>query len=345
MAPKVFLTGVTGYIGGDFLHLLSKKHPDWEATALVRNPDKGAKVAAEYPKVKLVYGDLASGDMIAEEASKADIVYHFANCDDEPSAKAIVQGMAKHGSTSFLIHTSGTGILTFETTRKESFGDETTKVFNDWDGVQELTSLPDDAIHRNVDKIVLAAASDQLKTAIVCPPCIYGAGRGPDNTRSIQAYKAVEGMMKNKRGFVIGKGKNVWHEVHVQDLSELYMLLGEAAANGGSPATWNEQGYYLAENGPFVWGSILSALAMDAYKKGFLPELAADGVSTEEAQTFMPGCEYYVGTTSRGESLRGKKLLGWKPNQRSLMNEVPFIVDDEAKRLGLVTGHAAKVET
>ena len=344
MAPKVFLTGVTGYIGGDFLYLLSQKHPDWEATALVRNPDKGAKVAVEYPKVKLVYGDLASADLIEEEASKADIVYHFANCDDEPSAKAIVQGMAKHRSTSYLIHTSGTGILTFETARKQSFGDETTKVFNDWDGVQDLTSLPDDAIHRNVDRIVLAAGSDQLKTAIVCPPCIYGPGRGPDNTRSVQAYKATEAMMKNKRGFVIGKGKNVWHEIHVQDLSELYMLLGESAAKGGSPATWNDQGYYLAENGAFVWGDVLSAIATDAHRKGFLPEPSATGVSTEEAQSFMPRCEYYVGTTSRGESLRGKKLLGWKPHQRSLMEEVPYIVDDEAKRLGLVTGHAAKVE-
>ncbi|KAL8867552.1 MAG: hypothetical protein Q9174_005590, partial [Haloplaca sp. 1 TL-2023] len=66
MAPKLFLTGVTGYIGGDFLYLVSEKHPDWELTALVRNSDKGAKVTVAFPKVKLVYGDLSSTDLIEE---------------------------------------------------------------------------------------------------------------------------------------------------------------------------------------------------------------------------------------------------------------------------------------
>lgn len=42
---------------------------------MVRNSDKGAKVASQYPKVKLVYGDLDAVDVIEEEAKKADIVY------------------------------------------------------------------------------------------------------------------------------------------------------------------------------------------------------------------------------------------------------------------------------
>lgn len=52
-----------------------KAHPDWEITASVRNSDKGAQIAAIFPKIKLVYGDLDSTAMIEEEASKADIVY------------------------------------------------------------------------------------------------------------------------------------------------------------------------------------------------------------------------------------------------------------------------------
>lgn len=68
-------TGATGYIGGDALFALVEAHPDWEYTCLVRNPDKGAKVAAIYPKVRLVYGTLDSTDLLEEEAGKADIVY------------------------------------------------------------------------------------------------------------------------------------------------------------------------------------------------------------------------------------------------------------------------------
>lgn len=51
------------------------------------------------------------------------------------------------------------------------------KQYNDLEGVGELTSLPDRAFHRNVDKLVLGVAEehgDKVKTAIVCPPTIYG---------------------------------------------------------------------------------------------------------------------------------------------------------------------------
>jgi hypothetical protein len=51
------------------------------------------------------------------------------------------------------------------------------KQYDDLDGVEELTHLPDEAFHRDVDKIVLEAGTkhgDRVKTVIVCPPTIYG---------------------------------------------------------------------------------------------------------------------------------------------------------------------------
>jgi N-acetyl-gamma-glutamylphosphate reductase len=71
---KIFVTGVTGYIGGDALYEITQAHPDYEITALVRNSDKGAKVAKVNPSIRLVYGDLDSSDLITAEAQKADIV-------------------------------------------------------------------------------------------------------------------------------------------------------------------------------------------------------------------------------------------------------------------------------
>lgn len=64
---------------------------------MARNSSKGATIAANYPSVRLVYGDLDSVDLIEDEAKKADIVYHFADCDHEGSAKAISRGLAKAG--------------------------------------------------------------------------------------------------------------------------------------------------------------------------------------------------------------------------------------------------------
>ena len=101
----------------------------------------------------MVYGDLDAVDLIEEEAADADIVYHFANCDHEASANAIARGMARRqrDGPGYWIHTSGTLILGWETMELAEYGNRLDKVFNDWDGVKELTSQPDQAAHRNVN--------------------------------------------------------------------------------------------------------------------------------------------------------------------------------------------------
>jgi nucleoside-diphosphate-sugar epimerase len=121
--------------------------------------------------------------------------------------------------------------------------------------VAEVTSLPDNAPHRDVDKIVLeaSAASSNVKTAIVCPPTIYGQGRGPGNQRSIQLPEMVRGILQRKEGFYIGAGLNRWTSIHVSDLSKLYTRLFEdSLKEGGGSATWGAKGYYFAENGVYV---------------------------------------------------------------------------------------------
>lgn len=67
-------TGTTGYIGGDALYAIIQAHPDYEVACLVRNSDKGAQIASQYPNVKLVYGSLDDVELLEGEARKADIV-------------------------------------------------------------------------------------------------------------------------------------------------------------------------------------------------------------------------------------------------------------------------------
>lgn len=71
---KIFLTGATGYIGGDALFLLSQQHPDAEFSLLVRSEDKAKKVQAQYPNARIVLGGLDDSKAIRQEAAWADIV-------------------------------------------------------------------------------------------------------------------------------------------------------------------------------------------------------------------------------------------------------------------------------
>ena len=70
--------------------------------------------------------------------------------------------------------------MTFHDTDRNVFGEGSDKVYDDWDGVDELLNLPEHAFHRNVDRVVLETAKakgDVVKTALVCPPTIYGMFR------------------------------------------------------------------------------------------------------------------------------------------------------------------------
>ncbi|KAI9044300.1 putative nucleoside-diphosphate-sugar epimerase [Aspergillus affinis] len=341
MAPlKVFVTGATGYIGGDVFFNFAQAHPDWEYAVLTRSKEKGAQVSSKYPKARIVIGGLDSSDLIAEETKNADIVLHCADCDHIASAEAIAKGATQHTPERplWIIHTSGTGILTVEDFRTNTWGLYRAKEHDDWDGVDELLNLPEDSLHRNVDKIINDAGKnnpDSVKVAIVCPPTIYGPGRGPGNQKSVQAYWLAAAVLKRKKGLLVGKGENIWHQIHVQDLSDLYRLLGDAAAAGGGKATWNDKGYYLAENGPFVWGDIQREVARVAYEKKLIPSPEVEALPDAEVTALNQFGLYAWGSSSRGHSLRARKLLGWSPSRPSLKELIPEIVDIEAKDLGL----------
>ncbi|RDL32409.1 NAD(P)-binding protein [Venustampulla echinocandica] len=350
MAPKIFITGVTGYIGGDALYALEKAHPEYEYSALVRDSEKGAPVAAAYPKIRLVYGTLDDSSVLEEESARADIVLHTADSSDHVgAATAIAKGLAA-GHTKekpgFWIHTSGTGILTWKDTETGTFGESPSQPpYDDLENVSALTSLPDHAFHRDIDKIVLAASSDATKTAIVSPPTIYGPGRGPVNQRSRQVYNLVKIALQRGQAPQLGTGLSQWDNVHLHDLSALFVLLVEAAVKNDpsmDAKLWGREGYFLAENGHHVWGEISKAVAEDAFKKGYIKERECIVMTPEDAKVTAGFEALSWGLNSRGFARRARKYLGWKPEGRSLRDEIPFIVDSEARTLGLNPGFAEK---
>lgn len=74
------MTGISGYIGSQVLHDISKKHPEYQLRGLVRTEEQRKKIATKYPSVKTVIGDLDSVDVLKIEAAQADVVlriHHF----------------------------------------------------------------------------------------------------------------------------------------------------------------------------------------------------------------------------------------------------------------------------
>jgi nucleoside-diphosphate-sugar epimerase len=215
--------------------------------------------------MRIVIGSLDDIATLEDESAKADIVLNFADSDHPPSSEAIMRGANRHTSTKpiFVIHTSGTGILTWKTVETNTYGELEDKVYNDWDGICEVTSLPDFAAHRAVDKVFLDGATDEpaVKVAVVCPPSIYGVARGPGNKRSKQLYDLSAIILSSGKGIRVGKWQNRQTHVHVYDLSDLYVRLIEQAAAGGGTATWGKGGYYFSSRGEQV---SLNSIALGA---------------------------------------------------------------------------------
>ncbi|KAF8544786.1 nucleoside-diphosphate-sugar epimerase [Trichophaea hybrida] len=337
MAPKIFATGATGYIGGTVLDTIISAHPDYSITVLVRSDEKAAPLKSAYPSIQTVIGDLDSSDVITSAVKDADIVLHFADCDHVSSATTIVSTLAASQSPKYLIHTSGSAILS-DISKPELFGTEITPdlEYNDVTTLSTITSFPvENHPHRNVDTIVLGAGGkNNTNVAIVCPSCIYGQGTGKGNTKSMQVPWLVEQILKHGKAFTVNGGKNRWNNVHVQDLAKLYLMLTEAAVNGGKGADWNKEGYYFCENGEFVWGDLSREIAKRAKAKGYLKTDEVDDLSNEEVTKLHPFGHVLWGSNSKGKAERARKL-GWTPKEASLWDTLDETIEQEAKALGL----------
>ena len=78
-----------------------------------------------------------------------------------------------------------------------------------------------------------------MRTIVIAPTLIYGRCSGV-NPNSIQVPWLVDLAKKHKCARHIGPGENVWSNVHIDDLVDLYVLALEKAPTGS---------FYYAENG------------------------------------------------------------------------------------------------
>ncbi|KNG51006.1 nucleoside-diphosphate-sugar epimerase [Stemphylium lycopersici] len=184
MAPRIFLTGGTGYIGGSVLHTIATAHPEYNITVLLRRMPENFQ--STYPNIAIIKGDYSSTDLIASAAEQADIVVHNGDSDHEPSLNAIINGLLRRSTPGYLLHLSGTGIVS-DWADATYLGKLNPKIWSDISSLPEIRQLPLTALHRNTEAILhdtVAKHGGRINIAIMCPPDIYGKGKGLAKTHS-----------------------------------------------------------------------------------------------------------------------------------------------------------------
>ncbi|VUC25204.1 unnamed protein product [Clonostachys rosea] len=360
----IFLTGASGYIGGDLLDQLAKFHPELALRVLVRDVSQVDIIRQLYHDATIVQGSLDDTEIITKEALNADIVLNFAAYNHLGSARAIHRALVERqtqGKPAYWIQVSGASALAAAELEDPSRipGSASDTIWDDYEEIDALRShIEKHPERRVVDNYVLSVARDtpQVKTAIVYPPLVYGSGNGPINQRSIQLPGLAKLTLERGRGVQVGSGLNRWGATHIGDISQLVVRLVEKAlARVDDGRLWGSNGLYLAGVTELVshpprtyaelhadWCQTFQELsqrvATAASALGLARNSTVDGITAEEADNLLPWGGTLFGTNARGAGRRARELLGWKPAKGNIEEEIIYTVELEARQLGLTQG-------
>ncbi|MYM84756.1 NAD-dependent epimerase/dehydratase family protein [Duganella sp. FT50W] len=282
---KVFVTGAAGFIGGSIAAGLVKA--GHEVVGLVRQPEQ----LEEVKKIGVtgILGALDDRALLSAQARAANAVINAASSDNRAAVEALIEGLA--GSGKVLLHTSGSSIV-----GDASGGAGTDQIYHE-DQLPEPTA--DKAARVAIDNLVLDAANHGVRSAVLCNTLIYGHGALPRD--SVQLPRLLK--QARKSGIVrhVGPGRNIWSNVHIDDVVDLYLLALDKTDAGA---------FYFVESGEASFrdmsGAIATALGLGEPQDWPL-EQAKEAWGDEMAS-------YGLGSNSRVRGARARKL-GWQPHR------------------------------
>ncbi|WP_193170721.1 NAD-dependent epimerase/dehydratase family protein [Nisaea nitritireducens] len=292
---NIFLTGASGYIGGSVAaRYVEHGH---SVRGLVRTEEKADLVRAK--GIEPVIGSLDDSALLKREAMAADAVINAASADHRPAAEALLDALS--GSGKIFIHTSGSSIV-----GRRDEGRYGEAVFEENTPIEPS---PARAARVALNRDILASAENGVRAVIIAPSLIYGEGLGT-NPDSMQVPWLIDLARQSGAARHIGPGTNVWSNVHIRDLADLYLLALKDAPAGS---------FFYAENGENAMCDVCAAIGkMLGYGDGTMEMTLA-----EAAGHWGEGpANDTMGSNSRVRAVRARAELGWAPNGPSLIDEI-----------------------
>jgi nucleoside-diphosphate-sugar epimerase len=291
---KVLVTGATGYIGGSVsAKLMAAGH---DVVGLTRSDDGAAKLKAL--GIEPLVGSLISLDLLAEAARDVDAVINAANSDDPFAAEAILPVL--EGTGKVFIHTSGSSIIA-----DRAAGNVSPLIFHE---DTPYKSLPERQGRLAVEQLVLSYGQRGVRSCVIRPTLIYGTGLGLHKD-SVQVPRMLKLAIDKGKALHIGAGENIWSNVHIEDVTDLYMLMLEKAPPGS---------LFYAENGECSMRAVARSISRllgyggNAESWPMADALKEWGISAHA--TFA--------SNSRVSALKARKMLDWTPSRPALLDDI-----------------------
>lgn len=288
---KVFVTGATGYIGGSIAKLLADK--GYEVSGLVRKESDLSRL--KELGIIPVPGTIQDAPVLKEESKKADAVIHAADADDPYAVDTFLEALKGTGKT--FIHTSGSSIL-----GNKDNGEKSDFVYTE--------DIPLNARFEKVHRVIinnhiLQSAQHGIRSIVIVPTMIYGEGLGLKK-ESIQVPMLLKASKEKGTAVYIEKGGNIWSNIHIADLAELYIAALEKAKAGS---------YFYAENGESSLKDIALSISRKIGKEG---EMTSIGIDEAVKHFGSEGAYFALASNSRCNADKARHTLGWKPVYTSI---------------------------
>src|SRR3954451_7789373 len=307
---KVFVTGGTGFIGGEVVRQLRDRGDD--VVALVRSREKGSEL--ESLGVQLAEGDLSSNDVIRSACEDCDAVIHGAavykvgipKSEREPMHDANVRGTERvlaaawQAGVDRIVYISTINV--FGNTRNDVVDESYEREPGDWLSVYDETKW---LAHQAAEERIAKGAP----IVIVQPGGVYGPGDHSEVGNVIEQTRSG----KLKALPFAGMGLNL---VHVEDAAAGVLLaldrgtIGESYVLGGEIATMRD---------------LVEAVAKVADRKpptrelpsGFIKLVAPAGPLVGKAMGFPPNFKELIsasdGVTYWARDDKARRELGYSP--------------------------------
>lgn len=245
---RVFVTGVTGFIGGHLIEELARRGHD--ITCLIRNPKKKSNLT--HISLRPVMGDLVNVEKLKKHIKGQDVVFHLAAIRGErkipwgryykinvEATRKLIEMSTQAGVSKFL-YISSVGV----------HGTSPLQIPAD----EETPYNPDSYYHKSkmlAEQVVLKQA-EFLPTLIIRPTITYG----PSDTGFL--YRIARNV---RRGFfpIVGLGDNKVHILYVKGLVEALIKAMEVNSTGNV--------YILADKSPIEFRNLIQLVASFMGKK------------------------------------------------------------------------------
>ncbi|KAI3573092.1 hypothetical protein IWW34DRAFT_794676 [Fusarium oxysporum f. sp. albedinis] len=127
------------------------------------------------------------------------------------------------------------------------------------------------------------------------------------------------------KGLQIGPGQSRWGNIHIADLSRIFLRLVEKAVEGNKDSNvLGANGLYFAGVGELSFGEISRRVAAAAYDLHLIPSREVDEISGEEADRLLPHGSYYSAQMhaverkeQRRSSVGSQRTRAWSRRSRA----------------------------